>query len=570
MNRSRTRFFSMLGLSALAGAVLTLLPVSPACAQTAKSAPAAAPAGTVLLAIGEVRAIRNGVAVVLIKGSPVQAGDAVTTGNASNAQLRMSDGAIIALRAQTEFKIDEYQFNGKADGSEKAVLSLVKGGVRAVTGAIGKQNSDNLKINAVVATVGIRGTGFNLNYCQGNCVNPDKTVAKDGLYAGVFEGQITVKNEVAQDVLRVNEYLYVGGKTEMPKSLIDPPNFLPDPLAGQKVAKSKGRSSSGDIPSLAVGVSPPVKPADSQVGPPASPIPVEMGVVVNYPPNLATALVPTSWFNNPNQGDGSLPATSTASFVQTALVGPQSSIGSDGLPLHSIYLVPPNTASSLTTSPYGASTLTPSSSGSYTYVSTIATPSNGFSMQRLTAQQMEGGNYGGVVTWGRWANGTVSVSGYGAGYEMDANNGLHYVAGTRVNPGVNAGSYTFNLVGATTPTAVANMQGGWLVTGGSMNVNFANTGNNAINGNVGLYANQAGGTGYFNMSFNGPVAPVAAGNSVNVSVARSSGNLNVCTTSCAGSGNVAFYGTGSTPQAAGLVYKFDTGNNLVQGAAVFK
>ena len=525
-----------------------------------------------LLAIGEVRAIRNGVAVVLMKGSSIQTGDLVTTGNASNAQVRMSDGAIIALRAQTEFKIDEYQFNGKADGSEKAVLSLVKGGVRAVTGAIGKQNADNLKVNAVVATVGIRGTGFNLNYCQGNCVNPDKTLAKDGLYAGVFEGQITVKNEVAQDVLRVNEYLYVGGKSEMPKSLMDPPNFLPDPLAGQKAAKTKGRSSGGEIPSLAVGVAAPMKPADQQVAPPSSPLPVEMGVVVSYPPAIAngSALVPTTWYNNPNQGDGSLPTTSTSSFVQTALVGPQSSIGSDGLPLHSIYLVPPNTAASLTTSPYGASTLTPSGSGTTTYVSTIATPSNGFTMQRLTAQQAEGGNYGGVVSWGRWANGTVTVSGYGTAYTIDANNGLHYVAGTRVNPGVNAGSYTFNLVGATTPTAVANMQGGWLVTGGTMNVNFANSGSNAINGNLGLYANQAGGTGFFNMAFNGPVAPVAAGNSVNVSVARSSGNLNVCAPSCAGSGNVAFYGANGTPQAAGLVYKFDTGNNLVQGAAVFK
>lgn len=40
-------------------------------------------AGTVLLAIGEVKAIRNGTAVVLIKGSAVQPGDAVTTGNSA-------------------------------------------------------------------------------------------------------------------------------------------------------------------------------------------------------------------------------------------------------------------------------------------------------------------------------------------------------------------------------------------------------------------------------------------------------------------------------------------------------
>ena len=49
----------------------------------------------------------------------------------------MIDGAVIALRAQSEFRIDEYRFNGKEDGTEKATMSLLKGGIRAVTGVIG-------------------------------------------------------------------------------------------------------------------------------------------------------------------------------------------------------------------------------------------------------------------------------------------------------------------------------------------------------------------------------------------------------------------------------------------------
>ena len=129
------------------------------------------------------------------KGAVVEPGDLISTGVSSNAQVRMIDGAVIALRAQSEFRIDEYNFNGKEDGTEKATMSLLKGGVRAVTGVIGHQNQDNLKVNAVVATVGIRGTGFNLNYCLGNCQNIDRSLAKDGLYAGVFEGTISLRNE---------------------------------------------------------------------------------------------------------------------------------------------------------------------------------------------------------------------------------------------------------------------------------------------------------------------------------------------------------------------------------------
>ena len=117
-------------------------------------APTPAEAGKVLMAIGEVKVSRGGQISPLMKGASLQAGDGVITGIASNAQLRMSDGAVIALRAQSEFKIDQYSFNGKTDGSEKAELSLVKGGVRAVTGAIGRENKDNLKINAVVDKYG--------------------------------------------------------------------------------------------------------------------------------------------------------------------------------------------------------------------------------------------------------------------------------------------------------------------------------------------------------------------------------------------------------------------------------
>ena len=69
--------------------------VTAAYAQT--PAPATTEAGKVLLAIGDVKVSRNGQVVPLAKGASLQAGDGVITGVASNAQLRMSDGAVIAL-----------------------------------------------------------------------------------------------------------------------------------------------------------------------------------------------------------------------------------------------------------------------------------------------------------------------------------------------------------------------------------------------------------------------------------------------------------------------------------------
>jgi len=63
-------------------------------------AQANAEAGRLLMSIGDVKISRNGQTIPAPKGTAVQAGDSVITGVASNAQIRMSDAAVIALRAR--------------------------------------------------------------------------------------------------------------------------------------------------------------------------------------------------------------------------------------------------------------------------------------------------------------------------------------------------------------------------------------------------------------------------------------------------------------------------------------
>ena len=518
-------------------------------------------AGKVLLSLGDVKLVREGKTQALAKGASVQAGDSITTGVASNAQLRMTDGAVIAIRAQSEFKINEYKFNGKEDGSEKATLSLVKGGVRAVTGSIGKTNQDNLKVNAVVATVGIRGTGFNINYCNGDCINKDKSPAKDGLYAGVFEGKITVTNQTGVEALGLNQYLYVADQDTKPVRLSTPPSFLPDPLSGQKSAKPKsGGSQAADIPTLNVAVSTPAPSADSQVSAAPSPTPTVGGISINQQPALASTTspyAPSTQYNLSALGNG-LPAPQTTNlYLQRAETNPSGAIQADNLPPHSI-------------EPVNATVMqiTTSGTGIPTTVSRIADINNSLVYAIGTAQQLEGGNWNGVVSWGRWANGTIANLGtYGTNIYMPADNGFHYIAGTPTSTtSLPTTSVSFTLLGATTPTPVSNPQGTWAVTSGSMTANFAA---NSISGNMGLYTNQPSGYGFYNMTIgSNNVALTPANNAVATNVSLVSGSLTTCAAGCAGNGNVTFYGTGA--QAAGLSYNFNTGSNVVQGVAVFK
>jgi hypothetical protein len=547
--------------------MMLLMALSPLVqAQTAE-------AGKVLLSLGEVKLVRDGKSQALVRGASIQAGDAISTGVASNAQLRMSDGAVIAIRAQSEFKINEYRFNGKEDGTEKANLSLVKGGVRAVTGTIGRTNQDNLKVDAVVATVGIRGTGFNISYCSGDCVNKDKSAAKDGLYAGVFEGKISVTNQSGTETLGVNQYLFVADKDARPVRLSTPPSFLPDPLSGQKSAKPKsGGSQAADIPTLNVAVSTPAPSADSQVSAAPSPNPTVTGIAVNVQPALASTtspFAPSTQYNLSATGNGLPASTSSFLYLQRADTNPSGAIGADNLPPYSIVPVPASGSTPVMQ-------ITTSGSGMTTTVSGIAGASLVYAIG--TAQQMEGGNWNGVVSWGRWANGMIANLGtYGTNISMPAANGFHYIAGTPTSAGDIASlrlsntSVSFTLLGATTPTPVSNPQGTWAVTSGSLTANFAA---NSISGNMGLYTNQPAGYGFYNMAIT-PVSTLsnltAANNAVNTNVSLVSGSLTTCAAGCGGKGNVTFYGNNVQPvQAAGLTYNFNTGSNVVQGAAVFK
>ena len=102
----------------------------------------------------------SGVQRTLLKGAEVANGDTVRTGENGRAQLRFSDGALISLQPQTEFRVDEYQYSGKIDGQEKGFFSLLKGGLRTITGWVGRTNRENYKVSTGVATIGIRGTEY--------------------------------------------------------------------------------------------------------------------------------------------------------------------------------------------------------------------------------------------------------------------------------------------------------------------------------------------------------------------------------------------------------------------------
>ena len=196
----------------------------------------AADAGSVLFAKGSVTAARDTV-VELAKGDAILDSDTITTGDASRAQLLMIDGAKIAIRPNSVLRIDEYSYapittTVVTGTQDKSVLSLVKGGFRTITGAIGKDEQSNYEVRTPVGVLGIRGTNFAVLLCRGDCswapnVNPGEPI-EDGLYIGVTEGAIMFRAQGGDIVVHAGEYAFIPLASRVPEKLDTPPTVLID------------------------------------------------------------------------------------------------------------------------------------------------------------------------------------------------------------------------------------------------------------------------------------------------------------------------------------------------------
>ncbi len=124
-------------------------------------------AGRVAFVSGTPKAInKSGSQRLLEKGQAIFSGDTIDT-QKSLLQVKFTDGTFMSFNPNSRFQIEEYRFNGKQDGTEKSSYKLLKGGLRTVTGLIGKKNRKAYRLQASVATIGIRGTKFYLELDNG-------------------------------------------------------------------------------------------------------------------------------------------------------------------------------------------------------------------------------------------------------------------------------------------------------------------------------------------------------------------------------------------------------------------
>lgn len=152
----KEKSFIYAGFCALAATVMWL-----------STAHAAQTAGTVIAFKGDVSAAdSSGASRTLKKSDEVNVGDTIRTGPGGYVVVEFVDGARATVRPNSELKVASYAYGTDSDG---AVMDLVKGGLRAITGSIAKENPQSYKVKTNVATLGVRGTEFALRICGEDC-----------------------------------------------------------------------------------------------------------------------------------------------------------------------------------------------------------------------------------------------------------------------------------------------------------------------------------------------------------------------------------------------------------------
>ncbi len=251
------KWFSRCAMRTVGVLLLVLMPVS--YAQSAQIIGEVSLVKGVVTAQSAIQAIRT-----LAKGSEVYLKDQIETAKDSFVVIKMADGGKLTLRPETQLLVQAYN---QTAGQEEEKLKLIKGGLRALSGLIGRTRPASVKLETRTTTIGIRGTDYVVRDCvncevdeqalgdkprippgpRGNAGGALPTVIlfdeqtrrildreevgriKKAVYFAVFDGGISAQSGNEQIDLDAVDACYRPGKTELDREfhcLLEIPRFL--------------------------------------------------------------------------------------------------------------------------------------------------------------------------------------------------------------------------------------------------------------------------------------------------------------------------------------------------------
>jgi len=195
---------------------------------------------------------------------PAAVNDTVTTGmtirtnDESHAVLKFEDGEVISMQADSTLLVREYNYVPQQVEKSNMVFSMLKGGMRFVTGSIGQKNPNAFRLATPQATINILGTDF------------FAVMANTGLYNQVSSGRISLTNAAGKSEFTSGNTSLTASSTSLPVSI--PPVDVPADTFSQIAAIPVPPAVPGAIPL-------PVPVVTPEAALPLAAVPAEDGLV---------------------------------------------------------------------------------------------------------------------------------------------------------------------------------------------------------------------------------------------------------------------------------------------------
>jgi hypothetical protein len=154
----------------------------------------------------------DGSSKILSVKSLVNEGDVLATEADTYARIKFVDGGEVVLRPNTQLKVESYRYEEAKPQNDNVLLNMLKGGLRAVTGLIGKRNQDRVAYQTPTATIGIRGTHHGQLHCNNDCggiPTPSGQPPANGLHVDVASGAVSITNAAGSFTFNAGQFAFV-------------------------------------------------------------------------------------------------------------------------------------------------------------------------------------------------------------------------------------------------------------------------------------------------------------------------------------------------------------------------
>lgn len=361
----------------------------------------------------------------LTGGAPVNEGDTIVT-RRGRAQIRFTDGARTSLLPESEFRVDRYSYEAQKAEESTGFFSLLKGGLRTITGAIGRTRRDGYRVTTPTATIGIRGTEY-------------LAVLGNSLSVWVGDGEIEACNQAGCTLFESGESGYVANQNTKPIHTEQKPDTSSGEVGNDPYSAPEDVTGDG-TPDV----------TDPPEDPPVVETPVVDPPVVD-PPVVETPVDPP--VDPPDE----------PMFVNGAFYVLAVALG-DGVE-----------GAGTRTGLYGTAAPDDLVNGTFTEGALVSYSNSEGNGSIGTAMVMQAGGDG-IVGWGRWTGGTVTVvddaTEFSASPLLEGSESHHYAVGLPTMDMPTSGTASYTLIGGTSPTEASSSGLTGTLNSASLNVDF--------------------------------------------------------------------------------------------------